>query len=178
MQPISNLRGACATEACLRATRQPQLASGVRQHDHSSMTAASPIATSIRNITRRDVASIRNLTDMMNSLRGAKTPRQMSVADQQRGDTRAHAWQSLSSKDIAMMQNWLARPEFPELVAAADLKERVPQPKTAMCDAMYDQQHCCYRADLGKRMRLMNDWSKPRLPQHHPVLYLYSGVDC
>ena len=114
---------------------------------------------------------------MMDSLRKMETPRQLSAAGQLKRDARVHARQALSSKDIQLMRDWLSRPEFPELVAATDLKARVPQPKAKMCDVMNNQEACCYRTDLDQRMRSMMAWSRPRLPQHLPVLYLYSGVD-
>ena len=88
-----------------------------------------------------------------------------------------HARQVLSSTDIQLVRGWLSRPDFPQLIVATDLKVRVPKHNVSMCNVMNQPTSCCYRTDLEERIHSMMNWSKPRLPQHFPVLYMYSGVD-
>ena len=85
--------------------------------------------------------------------------------------------QQLNASDVALLVQWTQRPELPLLLEARDLEARVMHIGSSTCDAVNNQQACCYRGNITARHAAMAEWSRTRLPQRLPILYPYSGVD-
>ena len=150
----------CTTVDCAVAALQ--------QLDAGATSAAERSAPSF--IAQRSAISER-LVSLMEAARKAEALHELETKRKPRRQT-------LSPSDVELLRNWSrVRPELPELIAAPDLTARIPVAGTRSCDAVRDPSHCCYRTNLTERLEAMTSWSRTRLPQRLPVLYLYSGVD-
>ena len=84
--------------------------------------------------------------------------------------------QNISLSTIKRMKAWMATGQWnAKLALPAGWKVKHGG---SPCNYVLDPSHCCYRIDLQERLRSMAAWSEAaQLPQHKPILYLYSGID-